>query len=66
MPALKLALWQNKETMEKIKPVQNPKRRRTMWLDDMLWDRMALAAETDARTISEWTRRAILAALTPR
>jgi len=37
--------------------------RRTIWIGQDLWDRMAKAAEKDDRTISSWLRKAVEAAL---
>ena len=41
------------------------KKRRTLWISDDLWDRLAAAAREDGRTASEYVRRLLLSALDP-
>lgn len=44
-------------------PTEN--KRRSFWMSDELWDKIAKAAAEEERTISSWIRRACEAALKP-
>ena len=46
-----------------MKKIKRPSRRRTIWIADKTWIDVQTAARADERTVSDWVRRAIKAAL---